>query len=381
MPLLCPSSRFLLPLSVLQRRPGNRDRIGPRDSPGPANFSTLHVHDSYRAISTHWNRVLQDPGRLTVSCIENLWKRCRLHSSSSPGDGDYTAAPDPCGWSFLPSFTTVQVLREPLSRQISHFFYFNAGHLRPEQLLDGREINRLLSEHDPGTAHSTRTNEFFPETRLQDTQMRLGHVNRLIRSGLFNRTVFLTLENFSEGIAALHLHCGWPLKDLAYGKIHCAECWDTKLAVKSPNAHLVSAAAKHKLSNATKAHIAEKLAPDAALYAAAQQSWETIRQRGGEQLAAAARELERRNAVVDDYCLQRVTTAEHVLSYPECLWLSLHPLEFISFAGRDGRLGGGNAFMPSKEHLGFPEGKIPARKIMTDYNAMYERLFPGGGGK
>ena len=28
--------------------------------------------------------------------------------------------------------------------------------------------------------------------------------------------MFLSLERFNEGLAALHLHCGWPIKDLTH---------------------------------------------------------------------------------------------------------------------------------------------------------------------
>ena len=113
---------------------------------------------------------------------------------------------------------TAQILREPVSRIISHHLYFhswkektNLSLQRYGKLLGHMQISELM-DFGPGPV----------APQLDD----------FLRSSLFNQTTFLLTEYLAEGLAAMRLHCGWSYRDLAFGHAHCAGCWDTKLTTK-----------------------------------------------------------------------------------------------------------------------------------------------------
>ena len=106
---------------------------------------------------------------------------------------------------------------------------------------------------------------------------------------LLDQALVLLTERLLEGVSALHLHCGWPLRHLAFARVHCADCWDTKLADGPPSATRVvgshvtrpwaPSVANPVVTAETQMEIARRTASDGVIYSAAKGRWEDVMDR------------------------------------------------------------------------------------------------------
>ena len=185
---------------------------------------------------------------------------------------------------------TAQVVREPVSRFISHFYYYGWSPYatisssrggRPHQMVD---VNRQMLNYFP----SSQAAELLG---IPGTPEGAAHAQQLLQlqaEELLDGSLVLLTEQLLEGVAALHLHCGWPLRHLAFARVHCADCWDTKLAASSS---AIAAAAQGRLGHApppianpvvtaeTQMEISRRTAPDGVVYGAAKARWDIVKQR------------------------------------------------------------------------------------------------------
>jgi len=279
------------------------------------DFSTTHVNFPFIATIGYWNTVMNDPSLLTI-------------------------------------------VRDPVKHFISHFFYFSKEEKNADNLKNYT------------SRHAFQANEMIARTNSPSLMAR--RLRDFVQSKLFNSTFFLIAEHLAEGLAALQLHCGWSYRDMAFGHVHCAACWDSKLASRSKQADPSSL----EMAAGTYKAIHKKTWADAIVYKAALKKWEDIQRRGGELLQSTGRELSRRNAVLDEHCRSIVQGAEQFREHPGCLWMVLHPKEFYALLGPDNRVRMNATFTPTNEHEGYPNGLIQAWEMMQGFNKMYEGLFP-----
>ena len=187
---------------------------------------------------------------------------------------------------------TAQVVREPVSRFISHFYYYGwspyatmstARGERPHQTVD---INQRMLNYYPASQAAELLG-------LPGTPEDAAHAQQLLQlqaEELLDSSLVLLTEQLLEGVAAMHLHCGWPLRHLAFARVHCADCWDTKLAASASAATAESAShgrlgpvpppiANPVVTAETQMEISRRTAADGVVYGAAKARWDDVKQR------------------------------------------------------------------------------------------------------
>lgn len=198
-----------------------------------------------------------------------------------------------------------------------------------------------------------------------------------LASEVFNQTVFILSEKFDEGMAALHLHCGWPIKELLSISSNCANCghllyrWDGKAVPKAG-----------AITEDTRSLLLEKNRLDVKLYDAAASKWEAVRQRGGKQLADAMAEVQRQNRILQDYCDSKIrfNRADEWASSPGCLWLTLDGYEYELTVTPEGYVDWSAEVVLLPSHTGEAlqaKTNITVKQMSDDFNGMYRRLIEG----
>ena len=289
------------------------------------------------------------------------------------------------------------MVREPVSRQISHYFYYGY-----ESWLE--DVNEGLLRYRPRQVPSQA------QELVQWSTSELSQRTRIwVRSRQFQQTFLVVMERLAESVAALHLHCGWPMRELYFGRVHCKTCWDVEVAKKglgsdeghegygtmmmSPQASVRAEAMMadtseqtRNVTRETREALGRSLEADGVLYEAAVAKLEGVVKRGGERLAAAARELTRRNAIVEEHCRREVVAPEDFAAHPGCLWIALLPKEFYALYQNttDGRVDLTRRYeihVNSAEHNGLHrvmERGISAAQMLQAYNQMYSALIGDG---
>lgn len=192
-------------------------------------------------------------------------------------------------------------------------------------------------------------------------------LSQFLKAEVFRNTVFLVLEHFNEGMAALHLHCGWPIKELMYLKSHCSDCghvlrrWDGRTVPPKTDA----TAEEIELVKGVNTL-------DSILYNVSVQTWERIRQRGGQSLAAATAEYSRQLDILNDYCSSVVRLPSEYADHPGCFWLALNPREYSSAVNSQGFVTPNAVVKPNTEHFGLRE-KFPVKEMLFAYNTLYRQ--------
>ena len=199
------------------------------------------------------------------------------------------------------------ILRDPADRFVSEFYY-SMGHRKTTVTQHGN-VNRMAAD-----ICGAKTPDELKEC---------------LSSELFERTVFLLKERLNEGLAALHLHCGWPIKWLTSIGSNCASCGHT---LRRFDCQLVPP--PRPLDEAQKEELEQKHNLDRTLYEAALRKWEAIEERAGQhRLTGAAAEIRRQQGILSDYCHKLVDGASSPMvwaEHPGCLWLTLEDMEYES---------------------------------------------------
>lgn len=243
----------------------------------------------------------------------------------------------------------ITILRDPVDRYISHFNFFERLNARGAKLGESGGFNRQAYEM------GVHESEGVPG------------LEKLKKSRLWRDTVFVLLEHLDEGLAALHVHCGWPLKDLAYTATLCASCGNLirtdGILIPKPE----------PVTEEQRVELREKNYLDQMLVDAASEKWEDVRRRGGAALYVATLELKRQQKLIAEYCKSRVKHVTDYASYPGCFWLAMSDLEYERTVSPDGIVYGETSVKPAMEHRGLP--LITVQQMMDDYDRMYEQLM------
>eukprot|EP00873_Tetraselmis_striata_P034087 jgi/Tetstr1/454351/TSEL_041258.t1 len=256
----------------------------------------------------------------------------------------------------------ITIVRDAVARFVSHFYYFVKPNLPKAELLSGgwRAHNKLAA--DMGVNNLTAARSF-------------------LHSDAFRRTVFLSLEAMDEGLAALHLHCGWPLNELLYIKIRCASCGEKLL---SWNGRPVP----HRRENITReleARMRHDNQLDDLVVKAARQKWAPVQAAGGAVLQNAAREIRRQSDLLNEHCSAVKRAQGSLDSQPGCHWLSLTDAQYESLVDQaTGEVNPDALVRPARwhsarhrEHTSLP--RYTVREMMDGYDALYAQVVGGKG--
>mmetsp|Transcript_24782 Transcript_24782/g.62307 ORF Transcript_24782/g.62307 Transcript_24782/m.62307 type:complete len:266 (-) Transcript_24782:94-891(-) len=249
----------------------------------------------------------------------------------------------------------IPILRDAVKRYISHFYYF----FEPEH--HSAVLEQPVEKLE---------NELTAEMGVNKTE---AAMREFLRSEVFRKTVFLSLEKFEEGLAALHLHCGWPLKELLSFYVRCISCvqefhrWDG-LEVHSPG----------KVSQELEDDLRSENRLDDMLVKAAQEKWEAVEAEAGGVLQAVTAEIHRQQGLLGEYCNRVVETNAAYAEHPGCLWLSLSDMEYEKLVDPNTGEVHPDTVVPPLEsiHDGVPD--ITVRQMMDGFDKLYTHVVLEG---
>eukprot|EP00873_Tetraselmis_striata_P002711 jgi/Tetstr1/422975/TSEL_013753.t1 len=249
----------------------------------------------------------------------------------------------------------ITILRDAVTRYISHFYYF----------FHPANRGAVLGQPD-GPPENLLTWEMGVEKT--DPAMQ-----EFLRSEVFRRTVFLSLERLEEGLAALHLHCGWPLKELLSINVQCSSCakefrrWDGQV-IHSPG----------EVPPKVQYDLRARNWLDDVLVRAAQEKWAAVEAEAGEVLPAVAGEIHRQQGLLSTYCNEAVVTNEAFAAFPGCLWLSLSDMEYEKLVDPStGEVHPDTVVKPFRAiHDGVPD--ITVQQMMDGFDEMYQQVVLAG---
>ena len=249
-----------------------------------------------------------------------------------------------------------QIVREPVSRYVSEFYYI--------AMARGHNKNSILNS----------------VANHMSEQMGYGNdvaMDSFVASQDFRDIVFFITEKLDQGLAALHLDCGWPIKDLLSGPSNCANCgrvmrrWDGKIVPKAD-----------PITEDTRAAIVQRNLLDKKLYTAATAKWDEVAERGGQRLKDVEVEIKRQKKILSDHCQEKVYKENQAPLWndnPGCLWLSLGDIEYERTVNSEGYvdLETKIALMPEhseRRHTGMMTN-ISISSMIKSYDMMYEELI------
>jgi len=248
------------------------------------------------------------------------------------------------------------IVRDPVSRFISEFYYSAVAQGVPRTALTSfNDQNRMA--RDLGYGGPKLLDDFLSSQEFEDT-------------------VFLIAEKLDEGMAALHLHCGWPIKDLLSIPSNCANCgsvlrrYDGKVVPKAT-----------PISEETRDMLLKKNSLDDTLYKRALAKWEAVEERAGrERLADVVAELRRQRQILQDFCHRRVKggMAADWVRAPGCLWLTLADTEYERTVMSDGYVGWYSRINLAPMHTGLlirEPTNVTVKDMVDAYNRMYSALI------
>eukprot|EP00951_Prasinocladus_malaysianus_P016981 scaffold133099_cov39-Prasinocladus_malaysianus.AAC.1 len=206
-------------------------------------------------------------------------------------------------------------VREPVSRFVSDFGYYEKAVYPDAQLMKHGPDNRMVEELG------------YP-----DPEALLG----FLASEQAKDMVFVVLEHIDEAMAALHIACGWDLKLLVSIPSNCASCGHT---LRRFDGRVVP---PHPILTPSEEQILlERNILDNKLYLYSKRKWRKIQKRGGQYLAELTVEIQRQQSLLKDFCHARVFANPEIeagdwVSYPGCIWLTLEAQEYEHIMNSEG---------------------------------------------